>query len=367
MDRVFWPAALAPPHGAGALIVGFNLKFDLARVAVACRQARRRGQGWSLIMAHDMDPATGLLRENPFLPRIRITPKDSKAAFIRFAGVSIRKKRTKRRLKRFSPGRWLDTRTLGFALRNESFKLKTACEAFNVPGKLEDYTPTGRVTTEEVIYGRQDVRATVGLLNAMRVEFNQHPVSLRPDRAYSPASFAKAYLAAMGVRPPAEKFAIPLQLQGTAMQSYFGGRCEARIRHTVVPIMHVDVRSEYATVNTLLGLWRYLTAARLRVEDATEDVQKLLNTITLNRTFDPALWKQLVFFALVRPDGDVLPVRTVYNDRTTNIGVNPLTSETPLWYAGPDLVNATWLTRRPPSIVRAIRIVPEGQQDGLKP
>lgn len=39
-----------------------------------------------------------------------------------------------------------------------------------MPGKL-DHTPTGRVTKEEIDYCRQDVQATVGLLNALLVEF----------------------------------------------------------------------------------------------------------------------------------------------------------------------------------------------------
>ena len=56
----------------------------------------------------------------------------------------------------------------------------------------------------------------------------------------------------------------------------------------------------------------------------------------LDDTFDPAFWKQLSFFALVKPQGDILPVRTVYSDtgKTQNIGLNYLSSEKPIWYAG---------------------------------
>src|SRR3989442_565729 len=69
-------------------------------------------------MSQDTDPETGRLRDNPFRPWIVITPKDSKAAFIRFAGVSMRRKETGRRLKQYKRGRFLDLRTLGWALRN---------------------------------------------------------------------------------------------------------------------------------------------------------------------------------------------------------------------------------------------------------
>lgn len=167
---------LDAPHGAAALIVGFNLPFDLSRLAVDCRQARRRGEGWSLVISRDRHPQTGDPRDDPFRPRIRITPKDSKAAFIRLTGVPIRSSKTGRRLKPYSPGRFLDLRTFGWALRNEPYGLQVACEAFGVRGKLDDYEPTGRISVGEIDYCRQDVRATVDLLNAMRREFDLHPI-----------------------------------------------------------------------------------------------------------------------------------------------------------------------------------------------
>lgn len=92
IERVFWQAALGPPHGAGAMVVGFNLPFDLTRLAVDVCASRRRNEGWSVTVSQDNNPRDGQLRDNPFRPRIKIKPKDGKAAFIRFAGVSIRNK-----------------------------------------------------------------------------------------------------------------------------------------------------------------------------------------------------------------------------------------------------------------------------------
>jgi hypothetical protein len=264
------------------------------------------------------------------------------------------------------PGRFLDLRTLGWALRNESYGLKKACQAFGVPGKL-DYEPTGQISKEELQYCRQDVRATVNLLNAMRTEFDRHPIDLYPDRAFSPASIAKAYLKAMGVESPSKKFNVSGPILGTAMQSYYGGRAEARIRRTFVPTVFADFMSEYATCNTLMGLWSFLTAQNLRIEDASDTVRALLSNLTPDTVLDQAFWKKLTFFALIQPNGDVLPVRTAYSGKVTNIGINPLTSEGPVWYAGPDLVSATLLTGRPPTIIQAFQVVPEGQQPGLKP
>lgn len=362
MDYVFWEAT----RNLDALVVGFNLPFDISRIAIDNREARSRNERWSFVMHQDIDPQSGEVREDPFRPRIIVTPKDSKSAFIRFAGVSARSKETKKRLIPYMPGQFLDLRTLGWALRNESYSLERACEAFGVPGKL-DHEPTGQISKEELQYCRQDVRATVGLLNAMRTEFDRHPIDLYPDRAFSPASIAKAYLKAMGVESPSKKFNVPGPILGAAMQSYYGGRAEARIRRTFVPTVFADFMSEYATCNTLMGLWSFLTAQNLRIEDATDNVRALLSSLTLDTVLDQAFWKEVTFFALIQPDGDVLPVRTVYSGKVTNIGINPLTSEGPVWYAGPDLVSATLLTGRPPKILQAFRVVPEGQQPGLKP
>jgi len=71
--------------------------------------------------------------------------------------------------------------------------------------------------------------------------------------------------------------------------------------------------------------------------DSAEHPQ-LLSTITLQRCFERKRWLQFRFFALVRPDNDILPVRTVYNGTTQNIGINYLTSKEPIWFAGPDII-----------------------------
>ena len=154
--------------------------------------------------------------------------------------------------------------------------------------------------------------------------------------------------------------------KGICMQGYYGGRAEIRIRHTSVPVVYTDFTSQYPTVNTLLGLWSLLTAEKVRVRDATREVRALLQSLTVDRLLDQRTWPKLAFFALIQPDADILPVRTIYGDgqfgNQTNIGLNPLTSEKPIWFAGPDIVGSTLLKGRPPKILRAIRIEPVGIQ-----
>ena len=92
-----------------------------------------------------------------------------------------------------------------------------------------DHEPTGEVTPEEIEYATQDGRCTVDALNALKQEFDKHPIALKPHNAYSPASVAKSYLEAMGITRPAVKFKISNEEQGISMQSYYGGRSETRI------------------------------------------------------------------------------------------------------------------------------------------
>jgi hypothetical protein len=152
---------------------------------------------------------------------------------------------------------------------------------------------------------------------------------------------------------------------GIFMQSYFGGRAECRIRNWEVPVCLVDYMSQYPTVNELLGNSNVLTADRVSFPDATEEVRRLLSPITLERCFKRQLWLLFRFFAVVRPDYDILPVRTVYNGTTQNIGINYLTSKEPIWFAGPDIIASILLTGKVPHIEKAIRVVPNGKQKDL--
>src|SRR5207253_2050795 len=150
------------------------------------------------------------------------------------------------------------------------------------PGKLE-HEPTGRVTKEEIDYCRQDVQALVGLLNALLKEFRSYPLgNLPPERAFSAASIAKAFLSAMNVTQPLRKFPLDDKTNGICMQAYYGGRAEIRIRNTPVPNVYTDFTSQYPTVNTLLGLWRLLTAKKLRVREVTRDVNGLLQSVSVD-------------------------------------------------------------------------------------
>jgi hypothetical protein len=360
IDEVFGMAIQAR-----ALIAGFNLPFDLSRIALDWNPAENGG--WTLIMKQWRSPETGKLEPNESFPRVVIKALNSKAAIINSTRPPMSLRRPEGKRARLWPAaRFLDVRTLLWALRNRSYSLRTACEQLKTEHQKLDHAPTGKVTLQEIEYGRNDVRCTVDVLNAAKQEFDLHPIASSPDRMFSPASVAKSYLEELKIVHPSEKVSDADYAYGIFMQSYFGGRAECRIRNWEVPVCPVDFMSQYPTVNELLGNWDVLTAKRVTFRDATTEVRRLLSQLTLEGCFDRKVWPQFKFFALVHPDHDILPVRTVYNGAAQNIGINYLTSKEPIWFAGPDIVAAILSSNgKVPRIEKAIRIVPHGKQPGL--
>ncbi len=324
VEREFWE-----PVRGGTLIVGFNLSFDISRIAV--RWAAAHNGGFSFVLSQLSKKKV----ENLNRPRIRIAPLNGIAERIELTAV-----RQESEQPRWRRARFLDLHTVAFALTDDSYTLAGAIKAFGSKPKKMEHDPTGRITEKEIAYARQDVGATLGLLNAVKREYDRHPIDLPPDQAYSPASIGKAYLRAMGIVEPMQKFKnIHPKRHGIGMAAYFGGRAESRIRRWPVPVVPVDLTSEYPTVDARLGTWNLLTAQRLTMEDATDDVRSLLARLTLKDLFRPAIWKRLNFYARIRPQGDFLPVRSMYENKsgTRNIGLNELHWKQRMWVAGPDL------------------------------
>lgn len=360
VEQVFFPAVCL----SGATVCGFNLPFDLSRLAVECGEARGAFfyGGFSFSLADYLNTATNQRCDDTFFARVAIKPLDSKRAFIRFTGGRERHKGQR------TAGRFLDLRTLTFALTNASHSLASACDAFDVKHGKQHVVEHGHISPTYIDYNRRDVLASQELLEKLRAAYDVHPIELDPCKAYSPASISKAYLRALGVAEPSQQFSgVPDRYLGYAMSAYFGGRAEVRVRTTSVPVVYTDFLSMYPTDNTLMDLWSLLTAERLDVVDATDEVRNMLRTVKRADCFQKSFWRELRFFAEIEPDGDVLPVRARYADESPawNIGLNPLQSAHRLWYAGPDVVADKLLAGKVPRIRHAFRIVPAGRQSTL--
>jgi hypothetical protein len=364
VERVFFNAIRTR-----SLIVAFNAPWDISRLSVAHRVARNRA--WTLILAQRISRKTGELEPDPERPCMRVTSKDAKAAFfsltkpIRPEEWPTYRVGKKKRL----VCRVLDLHTLAWSLYNESYSLESICEDLHTKNQKTDHEPGGTLTIDDLEYCRQDVRCTGNVLNSLKEEFDRHPIQLHPDKAVSPASVGKSYLHAMGILPPRKKFKVPNYIQGIASQAYFGGRAECRIRNTPLPVVLTDFSSQYPTINSLLGNPEVLIAKRVSFEDATDEVRRLVERTTFEDCFKQDVWKEMKFFARIRPDHDVFPVRAEYhNDGVTkNIGVNYFTSAEPVWFSGPDVIASKLLSGRVLRVEKAVRMVAHGQQKGLKP
>jgi hypothetical protein len=101
----------------------------------------------------------------------------------------------------------------------------------------------------------------------------------------------------------------------------------------------------------------------------TDKVRNFVERIALDDCFKQKHWKKMKFFARIRPNNDVVPVRAEYHDDgvTKNIGLNYFRSSEPIWLSGPDVIASKLLSGKAPYIEKAIRMVPHGQQKGLRP
>ena len=260
-------------------------------------------------------------------------------------------------------------------LTDRGHSLDSACKAFGVERGKITVDRHGIVTPDYIDYNRRDVEAAAALTFKLLEEYDRFDVELQETQAYSPASLGKAHLRKMGITPILKRQRFEKRYLGYAQSAFFGGRTSAHIRNVPVPIVYTDFLSMYPTVNALMGLWRYLTAAQVSAVsiDIPETVD-FLRTITPEKLFEPATWTRLPAFARVIPNGDVLPTRAAYSIESNDyqVGLNHLYagSDAPadaLWYALPDLAASVLLTGRIPTIVEAFAIVPKGQLPCLRP
>ncbi len=353
-----------------ASIVGFNLPFDISRLAID--HTPSRGTRYNKLMRGGF---TFKLSDNHWQPRVQIKHVSSRNAFIQFAATreqrTSRGNRKKGNYQAVRRGFFIDTKTLAAALTSQSHSLASLAQALKIKAQKHHTEDHGRtLTTDYIDYALQDTQTTWECYERLQSLYKLHGLELTPAHSiHSEASLGKAYLRDMGVKPwKTMQTDFPDDITGNIMSAYYGGRSEIHISKKSVQVLYCDFLSMYPTVCTLMGLWRFVTSQGMDWHDSTEETGKFLNDITIPILQKQETWQSLTILVQVIPDNDIFPVRAKYGgDAQYTIGSNFLTSDTPLWFTLADCISSKLLSGRTPKILKAISFKPKDMQEDLKP
>ncbi len=162
-------------------------------------------------------------------------------------------------------GHVLDTMTLGRAVLGPGqLDLYGLAKRAGVPADKRkvrwDGDHGGAITPNYLDYNSRDVFATWELYKQLRGEYRKYSLRKGIQHIISEASVGKGLWSDIGVpRFLTQHRDFPKDVIGHAMEAYYGGRSEVHIRLQPVDVIHADYKSEYPTVNALMG-----TATRKR-------------------------------------------------------------------------------------------------------
>ena len=354
-----------------ATIVGFNLPFDIARLALSHGTARTP-QG---DVANAMQGGfTFKLSRQKIFPNIRVKHMSRKAALISFAAPmgqpDSRGQRNRGIKSKVRRGHFVDVKTLASALFAKGFSLASLSKFLAVPNpKLAFDDFDGPITDDMVRYAVRDVQATWECYSELIARFDAlNLCQTNPEKIYSEAGIGKGYIREMAIAPWRKmQPEFPTDILAKIIGSYFGGRSEVRIRREIRQVILCDFLSMYPTVCTLMCLWRFVIADGMTWQDATADTRDILARTDLAALQSHATWQQLATLVRVLPDADIFPVRAAYSgEAQSTIGANYLSADMPLWFTLADCIAAKLLTGKVPHIVEAVSFAPGPIQSGLR-
>jgi hypothetical protein len=358
------------------LIVGHNLPFDIARVAVDCRPVQSRDPSMRGGFTFKLSP-------DEKKSHIQVKRANPGAAFIRLtipAGVNPELRNRDRGGKaKNHHGYYLDTGTLAAGLLGGRMKLGRLAEVLETDTQKSDAEHGQAITPGYLDYAMTDVQVTFECLRKLLERYEHYELPKEPWQIYSQASIGKAHLEKMGLTPPRQRGAgFDDWVTAAIMETYYGGRTECAIRRTAVPGVYVDFASQYPTVFVLQRLWSYMTAEHISwQEEPPDEAQALLDQVSVHDVLTPELWPKLSRIVLVEPDGDRLPTRARFGrshrvdvdatKQAMNVGVSIRTGGPGQWWTLADCIASKLHTGKSPKIARVLRFTADGVQGGLAP
>jgi len=366
-----------------ATIVGFNLPFDISRLAIGHAISRatpkKKAQVSPKLPTPNLSKAlkggfSFKLSPHKYRPRVQIRHLSSTVALIRFttrAGKSAGRGMRRRKLKPLPrPGYFVDVHTLAAGLTSQHGSLASLAKFLDTDHrKLETESHGGPIDDNYLVYARQDVQVTWECYCKLLEKFVAHNfTNALPNRIFSEASVGKAYFEEMNIRPwRLLQPQFPDSLTGIMMSTYSGGRAEVHHRRIISQVVYCDFLSMYPSACTLMGLWQFVISNGLKRRDSTKEARKSLADISLQDLQRPDTWKQLATLVQVSPDNDVFPIRADYSGNGQDtIGRNYLGPGQVLWFTLADCIASKLSTGRAPKILEAITFTPDGIQNDLR-
>jgi hypothetical protein len=360
VDQVLYDRA----YDLRASIVGFNLPFDISRLAFRHGSARGRAMRGGF---------TFKLSRQWWRPAIQVRHLNARASLMQFTHPPKRRDPRGQRRRKIPPlqrrGSFIDLKTIGAALLSRSFNLASLADFLKTRTRKAESGGHGKTLSERYLrYAIQDVQATWECYQALRDRYALHKLEeTQMGKILSEASLGKAYFKQIGIRPFFElQPDFPAHLTGKILSAYFGGRAEVRWRRDIRQVLYCDFLSMYPTVCTLMGLWRFVIAQGMGWRDSTAEIRALVNSISLEELRRPEFWPQLTTLVRIKSDADIFPFRAKYDGKSQTIGLNYLTSEYPLWFTLADVIAAKLLGGKSPEILEAITFSAKEPQAGLK-
>lgn len=181
---------------ANGSIIGFNLPFDIARIAISAGVARGSMYGGF----------TFALTKWKSDPNIRVKHLNPTAALIDFAAPGKQKQgrgmRNRNERVEHNRGSFIDVKTIAAALLTGRYSLDALAKRLKTSTqKYSTEEHGGPVTPDYLDYGRVDVQTTWECYEALAKIYSDFGLSTPLKRILSEASLGKALLREMNIRP----------------------------------------------------------------------------------------------------------------------------------------------------------------------
>ena len=281
----------------GGLIIGFNLVFDIGAIATEFWLAQGEFYGG---FGFKMCDCGGTARKHcAFHPGIRVMPIAPRKHIFKWCLTQIPTQcRGSRDWNKYNKRRTelLDVSQFARALLGPDGggSLEDLCEALNTEARKVSRKDHGALITYEYIdYAVRDVQATWEVYTRLRETYRQHGLSRPMWKIYSEASVGKGLLVELGMPKFMEEHSyIPHEVTAKFMAGYYGGLSAVGIRLSPREIIHCDFKSQYSTVNSLMGLQDLLLAERIELRYNREEARRFLETVTLDDLQKPEILAQ---------------------------------------------------------------------------